>query len=395
MRILTRYILVELGKVFLVSLTLLTGLMTLTLLVHEAVKQGLPPGQIMRLLPYILPGALLFAVPATLLLATTNVYARISGSNEVVAIKSLGISPTVLLWPTLILAFLLSLGTVVLNDVAVSWGRNGVQRVVVEAVEEIAYGMLRTQRRYSGPNFDINVARVDGRRLIRPTLTLEARGDTPTITITAEEAELRNDRQENVLKIVLRNGTAEVEGRLSVQFPDVQEYEIPLSSASETDNSSKSPSRLPLRVIPEERVNQQADIEGYRQELAARAAQQMLCGDFDRLVDSEWETRRRLLAKKQSRLHRLRTEPYRRWSAGFSCFCFVFVGAPMAIWLRNRDFLTSFFLCFFPILLVYYPAMIYAVDACKSGRFPPITVWTGNLLLFIWGAYLLRKVLRY
>ena len=61
MRILTRYILLELGKVFLVSLTLLTGLMTLTLLVHEAVKQGLPPGQILRLLPYILPGALLFA----------------------------------------------------------------------------------------------------------------------------------------------------------------------------------------------------------------------------------------------------------------------------------------------------------------------------------------------
>lgn len=395
MRILTRYILVELGKVFLVSLTLLTGLMTLTLLVHEAVKQGLPPGQIIRLLPYILPGALLFAVPATLLLATTNVYARISGSNEVVAIKSLGISPAVLLWPTLILAFLLSLGTVVLNDIAVSWGRNGVQRVVVEAVEEIAYGMLRTQRRYSGPNFDINVARVDGRRLIRPTLTVEARGNTPTITITAEEAELRNDRRENVLKIVLRNGTFEVEGQGSVQFPDVWEHEIPLNSASDADISSRSPSRLPLRIIPEERVNQREEIEAYRQELAARAAQQMLCGDFDRLVDDEWETRRRLLAKKQARLHRLRTEPYRRWSAGFSCFCFVFVGAPMAIWLRNRDFLTSFFLCFFPILLVYYPAMIYAVDACKSGRFPPITVWTGNLLLFMWGAYLLRKVLRY
>ena len=67
----------------------------------------------------------------------------------------------------------------------------------------------------------------------------------------------------------------------------------------------------------------------------------------------------------------------------------------MAIRLRNRDFLTSFFLCFLPILIVYYPLLMYGIDGSKSGTIPPQAVWTGNLLLVGWGAWLLRKVIRY
>ena len=67
----------------------------------------------------------------------------------------------------------------------------------------------------------------------------------------------------------------------------------------------------------------------------------------------------------------------------------------MAIRLRNAQPLTSFFLCFAPILFVYYPALVYTVDAAKGGRFPAFTVWAGNVILLVWGAYLLRKVRRY
>jgi lipopolysaccharide export system permease protein len=36
-----------------------------------------------------------------------------------------------------------------LNDIAVSWGALGIDRVVVQSIEQIAYGKLRTQRAYS------------------------------------------------------------------------------------------------------------------------------------------------------------------------------------------------------------------------------------------------------
>jgi len=395
MRILTRYVLLDLAKVFFIALTGLTLMMILIGLVKEAATQGLPLAQVVRLIPYILPDVLRVSVPVTLLLAVSFVFGRMSGSNEIVAVKALGISPMELLSPVYIVAFALSLVTVWMNDVAVSWGRSGIQRVVVEAVEEIAYSMLQAQHRYSSPNFSINVKRVEGRRLILPTLTLNARGSSPTITITAEEAELRSDRAEGLLKVILRNGTVDVQGRFNGQFPDTYEQEIPLRDASRARETSATPSSQPLLSIPDQVVQQQARIQRCEQEMAAQAAYQMLCGDFAELTGPQWEPQLQNLQQQRNHLFRLLTEPHRRWSAGFACLCFVWVGAPISIFYRHRDFLTSFFLCFLPILIVYYPLLAFGVDGAKNGTLPPWGVWAGNVLLLAWGGYLLRKVIRY
>ncbi len=210
MRILTRYVLGELLKVFLISLTGLTTLFVVVVVIREATQQDLPLVQILRLIPYALPESLRMTVPVTLLLACTTVYSRMSGANEVVAAKALGISPMVLLWPTFGLATILSLVTVWLNDLAVSWGRNGMQQVAIESVSDIIYSVLRSQHRYSCPFFAINVKGVDGRRLLRPTVSVQARDNSPATTITAEWAEIQSDNAEGVLKISLHQGTIDV-----------------------------------------------------------------------------------------------------------------------------------------------------------------------------------------
>ena len=165
MAILPRYVLIEVIKVFAVSVTALTLMVVLGFVGREATAQGLPLMPTLRLIPYFLPETLRVTVPMTLLLACTTVFSRISGANEVVAVKAMGISPMVLLWPVFIFAFMMSLVTVWLNDLADSWGRTNIQRVVVEAVEEIAYSMLQSQRRYSTSTFSINVKDIDGRKL--------------------------------------------------------------------------------------------------------------------------------------------------------------------------------------------------------------------------------------
>ncbi|MGC4007192.1 MAG: LptF/LptG family permease [Pirellulales bacterium] len=88
-------------------------------------------------------------------------------------------------------------------------------------------------------------------------------------------------------------------------------------------------------------------------------------------------------------------EPHRRWSTAFSCLCFVAVGAPLAVRLRNADFITSFGICFLPILLGYYPLLMFAVDQGKSGRVPGESIWLGNLIMLAIGWWLYRKVRRY
>ena len=94
-------------------------------------------------------------------------------------------------------------------------------------------------------------------------------------------------------------------------------------------------------------------------------------------------------------LHRLETEPHRRWANGFSCLAFVVVGAATAIRRRNADVLTSFFICFLPILIVYYPLLAYGLDSAKNGTLPPSSVWLGNAIMAAWGIKETRWVLRY
>ncbi len=159
MRLLTRYVLAELVKVFLIALTGMTLFMVMVGVSREAYSQGLGLKQILLLIPYILPDALRFAVPGTMLFAACSTYGRLAASNEVIAIKAQGISPMAILWPTFIFAFLISLVGVWLNDVAASWGREGTRRVVIESVEEIIYRKLEQQHSYSTKQFSINVRR--------------------------------------------------------------------------------------------------------------------------------------------------------------------------------------------------------------------------------------------
>ena len=395
MKILSRYILIELIKWFLISLSALTLIIVIYGVSREAINHGLPPAQVAMLIPYTLPSALRLSIPGTLLLAATFVFGRMASSNEIVAIKSLGISPITILWPMWALAFVLSVVTIFLNDMAVSWGRNGMQRVLINAVDDIAYGMLRTQKRYSSQYFSINVKNVKDRKLIRPIIGIEGHGDSPTLTIMAREAELRSDLKNGLLSISLQDSTFETDDGLFMEFPGPEEYVLPLDEASRAGSVSKAPSSMRVGDLLGEIAKQKGRIDQMENKMAARAANQMLGGDFDELTGAEWKTRDNVLAQATRRLHRLRAEPWRRWADGFCCLCFAWIGAPMAIRRRNNDFLTSFFLCFMPILLIYYPLLVWSVDGAKSGDLPGCAVWLSNLLLVVWGGWLLRKVVRY
>ncbi len=394
MRLLQRYILAELLKIFSISLFVITLFMVMVFVFRIAQQQGLGIAQIVPLIPYILPEALRFAIPATILLAATSVYGRLSASNELIAIKAAGISPATVLAPTFIFTFLLSLVAVWMNDVAVTWGHDGVQRIVIEEVEDIVYSMLRTQRSYVNSRMSINVRRVEDRRLILPVFTFNGDENHPSSTITAQEAELKSELDQRVLKIVFRNCQIKYEGGVSSQFPDEFPFEIPLEEASRSGRSS-SPSYIAMRDIPNEVATHNDRANALRQGCAVRTGFQMLTGEFDALTGAGARQIDDAIRSEVGEVSRLQVEPPRRWANGFSCLAFVLVGAPLSIRLRNSDLLSSFFACFLPILLIYYPLFLFGVDRAKRGELPSELVWLGNLLLACWGAWLLKRVFRY
>ncbi len=395
MRILTRYIVFDLLKVFLLTLLSMTVFVFLGLIGKAAVENGLGLVPILRMVPYMLPQAMQFAVPGTMLLATTSVYGRIASSNEIVAVKSLGISPMVMVLPTLILATLVSFSAVVLNDVAVSWGRGGVQRVILESLEEIVYGRLKTTRSYSNDQLRVSVRRVQGKRLIQPTFLFHASGDKSTWTVTAAEAQIRADAAAENVQITLVNAEVDFGGKASASHPGEWQLTLSLGDFSGHNGRSRSPSSYSLREIGPSKTRQRETIERLKQEMTSDAAFALMTGRSVDLTQSVWKERERKLYGAQETLHRLYTEPHRRWANGFSCLWFVMIGAPMAIRRRHGEFWGSFFACFLPILLVYYPMLVGTVDYAKEGILPPQVVWLGNFMLAAWGVWLMRRVIKY
>jgi lipopolysaccharide export system permease protein len=359
---------------------------------RQALDEGIGLKHVLLLLPYILPDALRFTIPATALFATACVYGRMSGSNEVVALKSLGISPLTILWPTYLVAFALSLLTVCLNDVAVSWGREGARRVVLGAIEDIVLSRLELRKEYSTREFSVVVRDVQDRRLIEPTFTYRKRGQV--WTLRCQFARLESNGQ--VLVLHCYSGSADVDGETEFRFPDsefIREFE--LEDFRQDDDDSLSASNLALATIARHIDDHPRKMEQLHREHAVKAALQMVAADFDALAGSEWAAEGRALGRQVYFYNRLRTEPPRRWANGFSCLSFVMVGSVMAIRLRNANALSSFFVCFLPILIVYYPMLVLGVNQAKHGALPPLVVWLGNVVLFLWSLWLLRRVVRY
>jgi len=391
----TRYVTCDLLWVFARTLGGLTGFILLILIGAEATRMNLGPGPTLQIMQYMLPLALAFAIPAASLFAVCFVYGRLSADNELVAVKSLGVSPLALLWPGFVLATVLSLIAVWVNNVAYSWGQTGMQRVVIQSVEEIAYRLLRSQKSYSNPRFSIVVKDVQGRTLIRPIINFQQNNDMPPCTITAEEAAFTSNLERGTLVLRLTDYEIEDGGGFRYKDSGTMEQEIPLAFASAREQRTGSPQQMPYSQIRDAIDEQREEILRLQKALAAEAGFELLSGDFEALQESAWRPKYAALADAQDRLHRLRTEPWRRWASGFSCLAFVMLGAPLSIRFRNSDYVTTFFMCFGPILVGYYPLLMYGVDQAKSGFLPPYSVWLANFVCGGIGLLFLRRVNRY
>jgi lipopolysaccharide export system permease protein len=393
MRILTRYVLFDLLKVFLLTLTGWTLIIFIVLIGKEFVDKGVGLGPLARMTPYLIPQAMQFAVPGTILMATTSVYSRMSAYNEIVAIKSLGISPMVVVWPTLILATFVSFITVVINDKAVSWGVMGVRRVFLASIEEVTYSQLRMRHTCNLGNVNITVRHVEGHKLIQPTVVVQATGDRPAWTISAKEAELNLLPEE--AKLVVRLRAFELSGGVNYSDPGTFDYSMSVEDLTGSSQKNRSPSNYALAEIGPAIKEQEQLVARVEQANVAQAAFGMLTGNFESLSNASWKANEKEILSARTRLYRLHTEPWRRWANGFSCLCFVLVGVPVAIWARYSEFISSFFICFLPILIAYYPLLAVSVDQAKDGAFPPQSVWLGNIALAVAGVWLLRRVNRH
>ncbi|WP_231612228.1 LptF/LptG family permease [Novipirellula galeiformis] len=394
---LTRYILIEILKIFIVALIALTLMILMIGVGRELLRRGLGVVAIVQLLPFIVPISLQFAFPATALFSVCCVYGRMAADGEVSTVKASGISPLKLLQPALIFAALLSPVAVGVSDLAVSWGRPGMNRVVLMSVEDIAYRVLRAQHSFTSDHgFSIHVRDVEGQTLVHPTVTVHNHGSEGPMKLTAREGRLQLDAE--TYNLILHVTDSQVESGNGIQgiVPGETEFKIPLAAAMmEKGSDELSPSWLSLGVIRSERLQQDARTHAAAGQLAAHVGFSILTSRPEEIAGGMGMHIESLVRNSHHRLTRLHVEPWRRWAEGFTCFFFVFVGAPLAMIARTSDYWTTFGICFLPILLVYYPLFIFGLEQAKDATIPPYGVWIGNAVLAMIGTALIARVRRY
>ena len=392
MKLLQRYILGELVRVFLILVVVLTVMLVFVGLFQEATARGLGPAQILQIMPFVVPSMLPFTIPATLLLSVCVVYGRISGDLEVIAAKSAGISAMQLLLPAFLLGTVLAVGSFGLLNYAIPWGVSNIERIVTQALEEIFFDVLATQHYFSNPNegYTITVRDVKNRTLLNATIRY--RREHQQFTVCAEAARIRFDLEKKQILVHLKNVSGGGAGSGFSGEMKHSELRFPL----ELQLGRVVSRNLTMDTLRREIIRAEIDQRRLAAEKNIEATMMLFTGDFQHLASEEIST----LDKQNNRAVtdelKYRAEIHNRFSMSASCWFFAVLGGPFAMLQARRQFITSFIICFLPILIVYYPVMFLMINLCKSGTLDPWwAMWVPNMIIGVAGFLVLRKVVQH
>lgn len=363
MKITHRYIMTEILTYFLIAVLIFTivFMMGKTLKLTELlVNKGVSILDIGKLLLYFLPSSLIFLVPMALLLAVLVTFARVSGDNEIVALKASGVSLYQLTPPVLFLSVMAYLLTTFLVIYALPWGNRGFKYVLFDIARTKAYTALK--ERTFNDSFDGIVIYVDkiplrGKKLERIFIHSEDKEGGENKTILAKEGYVGThpDSQDIVFHLI---------GVTGDQMSKGNEFYARIESDSLVQKLTFGGNLY--------------RIKGFR----AR--------DWEMSIG---ELRTKIKIKKilkQDYTQQL-LEIYRKFSIPFACIVFGLMGVPLGIQPRRSGKSYGFILGIL-VVLAYYVLLTSAETLAYNRTLPPLLAsWTPNLILIALGIYLLVK----
>jgi lipopolysaccharide export system permease protein len=395
--ILSRMIFWSLVKVFLLCLVAITGILLMAGIVAEASQQGLGPGQILAIIPLLIPSTLPYTIPATTLFATCVVYGRMAADNEILAIRSSGVNLVRVVGPALLLGVLVSAGTMGLYYRIIPYTHHLMRTMFLADVEDLLYAMLKKNGQLSHPGFDYSmfVRSVQGRRLLGPVFKHhDFYGDTDS-SATAEEAELHVDMPTKTLLVRMRFGVAWSKPDTHAYF-DQRDWTIDLPPDL-VKNHNRRPRDMTWEELDGElerlgqKLEENARYVEWAEELAEKKGLAGVRIDMPQHVKN--------LKKKGDQYRRqvldVITEQHMRPALSLGCLFFVLVGCPVGIWFGRSDYLSSFISCFLPIIFIYYPLMLCGTGMAKDGKFDTmLTVWAADIVVGAVGVAFLGRLVR-
>ncbi len=394
MNLMQRYILSELLRVFTLLVIILTVMLVFVGVLKEAADRGLGFAQIVQIMPFIVPSMLPFTIPATLLLTVTVVYGRLAGDLEVTAAKAAGINPVSLLTPAFALGSVLAVCSFGLTNYAIPWGIDNTERIVTQAMEEIFLDMLSAQHLVSDPEngYSITVEGVTEKGILKNPTFRYRNENHDQITMNAEWARIRFNMKEKKILLHLKRARGSIPGQDAAAWLDDRVLPLPLDVAS----GERSARNLTIDSMKTKMAESKSNIVSNSLQRDQEAAMLLLTGNFQQLAGNRIREYANFEASQNLDNRKMHTEIHNRYAMAASCLFFAFLGGPFAVLQARRQFITSFIMCFLPILLFYYPSMFLMANFGKTATLDPAWgMWVPNMIMGVVGVMMLKRVTRH
>ncbi len=360
--IINRYIFKEFVSPFTVNVLFFTFIFLMAELIQITnwiVNYNISLSIILRMIFYQTPYFLIFVIPLSIMITVLLTFLRLSSENEILAIKSAGISLYALLTPVFAFCLIGSALTIFMTLYGQSWGRSALRELtneVVSASIDIGLKERTFNDSFSGVTIYVNEIDLRNKNLVDVFIEDNRQPDKVN-TVIAPTGKIFNDPQNAVAHLKLFNGSIlqtnlKKKTAHSIQFDT---YDISLETKRSTDKKKKKPKR------PKE----------------------MTIGELSRYVrDSHIEDQKYFKAL---------LELHRRFSIPFGCFALGLLAVPLGVQAKSakRSFGLVLGLVFF---LFYYLLMSLGKVYGETGAYPPlIGMWLPNVVIGGVGVFFLIR----
>ncbi len=356
-----RYILKEMLTPFSINIFVFTFLFLMTEMINITnwiVNYNLSIFAVFTLIFFTMPWFLMFIIPMSVMLTVVLTFLRLSADNEIVALKSCGLSIYGLLPPVLLFSFAGFLLTLFMTLYGVPQARAALEDMVLEmAASNVNIGLKERTFNYAFKDVMLYVNEIDlkNKKLIDIFIE-DKRKQNIVSTVVAPEGRLFSEPEKFIFHLILSNGTIH-QTNLKKHFANsirFGTYKLSLDLKQELDKF-------------EER-------QKHREEMSI--------AELRKIVNESTE--------RDKHYYKVQIVLHRRFSIPVACLVLGLLAFPLGIQSSSKR-ASGLILCLF-FFLLYYLLLTAGYALGKKGVYPPVIgMWLPNLVMAGIGLYFLYQ----
>ncbi len=427
MRTLSRYILGQQIAPFLFGIFIIMFILILDFLyknLEVLIGKGVPVLASTELLLLSMGWMMVMAIPMAVLIATLISFMRMSSDNEIVAMKTGGMSLVAIARPVLAAGIVLSFIMIPVHNYVVPETNHRLANLLVSIHRKKPALQLRDgvfMNDIKGYSILVNKSR--GREIEGVTISRLEEG-RPAQTIRAEHGEIFFSDDQNTLVMKLYNGEIhDVDEndpkrylRLSftehtIYIPDAGTQLIRLERENRGEREMSITDLRGEMARVEDKIGAQgaqvqkiikessAELEDYyrdqttpgenRERNTTRAPTSVISATEDKLRSVKNQ-----IASNERRLRSLSVEIHKKVALSFACLVFVIIGVPLGVRAREASAGAGMMISIL-FFAVYYAFLKVGENLADRGLMPPLlSMWAANLVLGAVGIWLFARANR-